>query len=67
MATLLHGIVEREQLTVGCLTGLMANSGTHVATWGAESVPDVPVTYLGLERPEGLERSLTAPGLPSPC
>ncbi|MFK4104951.1 hypothetical protein ACI2L1_33740 [Streptomyces sp. NPDC019531] len=54
VATLLRGIVEREQLTVGYLTELMANSGTDVATWDAESVPDGPVTYIGLERPEGL-------------
>lgn len=54
VATLLRAIVEREQLTVGYLTGLMANGGKGVATWDAESVPDVPVTYIGLERPEGL-------------
>ncbi|MFF7277163.1 hypothetical protein [Streptomyces griseorubiginosus] len=54
VATLLQGIVEREQLTVGYLTGLMANAGTEVAIWDAASVPDEPVTYIGLERPEGL-------------
>jgi hypothetical protein len=54
VATLLRGIVEREQLTIRYLTGLMANGGTDVATWDAEAVPDVPVTYIGLERPEGL-------------
>jgi hypothetical protein len=54
VATLVRGIVEREQLTVGYLTALMADAGTDVATWDAESVPDVPVTYIGLERPEGL-------------
>lgn len=54
VATLLRGIVEREQLTVGYLTGLMANGGTDVASWDAASVPDGPVTYIGLERPEGL-------------
>ncbi|MEU9166344.1 hypothetical protein AB0D34_00780 [Streptomyces sp. NPDC048420] len=54
VATLLRGIVEREQLTVRYLTELMANSGTDVATWDAGSVPDGPVTYIGLERPEGL-------------
>ncbi|WLW57095.1 hypothetical protein [Streptomyces sp. YU58] len=54
VATLLRGIVEREQLTVGYLTALMANGGTEVATWDAASVPDEPVTYIGLERPEGL-------------
>jgi hypothetical protein len=54
VATLLRAVVEREQLTVGYLTELMANGGTDVAAWDAESVPDVPVTYIGLERPEGL-------------
>ncbi|MFD5402203.1 TerD family protein [Streptomyces griseorubiginosus] len=54
VANLLRGIVEREQLTVGYLTGLMANGGTDVATWDATAVPDEPVTYIGLERPEGL-------------
>ncbi|MFG2470592.1 TerD family protein [Streptomyces canus] len=54
VATLLRAVVEREQLTVGYLTGLMANGGTDVAPWDAGSVPDVPVTYIGLERPEGL-------------
>ncbi|MDH6520840.1 stress response protein SCP2 [Streptomyces sp. SAI-135] len=54
VATLLRAVVEREQLTVGYLADLMANDGTQVATWDPESVPDVPVTYIGLERPEGL-------------
>ncbi|MEU0945280.1 hypothetical protein ABZ379_21160 [Streptomyces canus] len=54
VATLVRGIVEREQLTVGYLTSLMANGGTDAATWDAGSVPDGPVTYIGLERPEGL-------------
>ncbi|MDH6582898.1 stress response protein SCP2 [Streptomyces sp. SAI-133] len=54
VATLLRAVVEREQLTVGYLADLLANDGTQVATWDPESVPDVPVTYIGLERPEGL-------------
>ncbi|MEU0031023.1 hypothetical protein [Streptomyces sp. NPDC006335] len=54
VAALLRAVVEREQLTVGYLTALMANGGTEVAAWDAESVPDGPVTYIGLERPEGL-------------
>lgn len=54
VATLVRAVVEREQLTVGHLAALMANSGTEVTTWDPESVPDVPVTYIGLERPEGL-------------
>jgi hypothetical protein len=52
VATLLRGIVEREQLTVRYLTELMADGGAEV--WDGTSVPDGPVTYIGLERPEGL-------------
>ncbi|MGW0333423.1 hypothetical protein ACWD0J_16375 [Streptomyces sp. NPDC003011] len=55
VATLVRGIVEREQLTVRYLTGLMADGGTAgVTLWDGTSVPDGPVTYVGLERPEGL-------------
>ncbi|MGW3209838.1 hypothetical protein [Streptomyces sp. NPDC001135] len=55
VATLLRGIVEREYLTVGHLAGLLAERGTRVTEWdGTEAVPDGPVTYLGLQRPEGL-------------
>ncbi|NEB00837.1 TerD family protein [Streptomyces sp. SID13726] len=54
VATLLRGIVEREQLTVRYVTDLMANGGTDVVPWDAGAVPDGPVTYIGLERPEGL-------------
>ncbi|MEV7069512.1 hypothetical protein [Streptomyces sp. NPDC093990] len=54
VATLLRAVVEREQLTVGYLTALMANGGTDVAAWDPESVPEGPVTYIGLERPDGL-------------
>lgn len=52
VATLLRGIVEREQLTVRYLTELMADGGAEL--WGGTSIPDGPVTYIGLERPEGL-------------
>ncbi|MBC2900153.1 TerD family protein [Streptomyces cupreus] len=52
VATLLRGIVEREQLTVRYLTELMA--GGAVTAWDGEEVPDHPVTYIGLQRPEGL-------------
>ncbi|MGW2520580.1 hypothetical protein ACWC09_26900 [Streptomyces sp. NPDC001617] len=55
VATLLRSIVEREQLTIRHLTGLMAESGATVTAWDGETVPDdVPVTYIGLQRPEGL-------------
>ncbi|MFF9209922.1 MULTISPECIES: hypothetical protein [unclassified Streptomyces] len=54
VATLLRGIVEREYLTVGHLTDLLAGRGTTVTRWDGASVPDGPVTYIGLERPDGL-------------
>ncbi|MGP3690260.1 TerD family protein [Streptomyces sp. IBSNAI002] len=54
VATLLRGIVEREQLTVGYLTGLMTGSATTVTLWDGKTAPAGPVTYVGLERPAGL-------------
>ncbi|MCL8009833.1 TerD family protein [Streptomyces sp. AS02] len=52
VATLLRGIVEREQLTVRYLTGLMDAATTTL--WDGEKVPDGPVTFIGLQRPDGL-------------
>ncbi len=52
VATLLRGIVERRQLTVRYLTELMGDDA--VTVWDGEKVPDGPVTYVGLQRPEGL-------------
>ncbi|MFJ7591750.1 TerD family protein [Streptomyces sp. NPDC097617] len=54
VATLLRGIVEREQLTVRHLTELMTGSATTVTLWDGRTVPAGPVTYIGLERPAGL-------------
>ncbi|MGW1893404.1 hypothetical protein ACWCP6_24620 [Streptomyces sp. NPDC002004] len=54
VATLLRGIVERDHLTVRYLTGLMAGSATKSELWDGVTVPDGPVTFIGLERPEGL-------------
>ncbi|MFI6642732.1 hypothetical protein [Streptomyces sp. NPDC050504] len=54
VATLVRGIVERERLTVRYLTGLMAGRATATTLWDGTAVPDGPVTYVGLERPEGL-------------
>ncbi|MEU1514519.1 hypothetical protein ABZ490_20550 [Streptomyces sp. NPDC005811] len=52
VAALVRAVVEREQLTVRHLVGLMG-AGT-VTVWDGGAVPDGPVTYIGLERPEGL-------------
>ncbi|MDT0467866.1 TerD family protein [Streptomyces gibsoniae] len=54
VATLLRGIMERAPLTVRYLTDLMAEGGTRVTVWDGATVPDGPVTYIGLEQPEGL-------------
>ncbi|MFJ3231237.1 TerD family protein [Streptomyces sp. NPDC086787] len=54
VATLLRGILEREQLTVRHLTDLMTAGTTNVTMWDGKTVPAGPVTYIGLERPDGL-------------
>ncbi|UUU20086.1 hypothetical protein [Streptomyces sp. DSM 40750] len=55
VAALLRAIVEHDQLTVRYLVGLMtADGATAMTPWDGKSVPDGPVTYIGLERPEGL-------------
>ncbi|WP_019069406.1 TerD family protein [Streptomyces hokutonensis] len=55
VANLLRGIVEREQLTVRHLVGLMSGETTEVTLWDGGAVPDDgPVTYVGLRRPDGL-------------
>ncbi|MEU3984050.1 TerD family protein [Streptomyces sp. NPDC026672] len=54
VSKVVRAVVEREQLTVGYLIDLMSGDTTTVDLWGGEPVPDEPVTYIGLERPEGL-------------
>ncbi|GGZ41084.1 hypothetical protein GCM10010344_02080 [Streptomyces bluensis] len=54
VARLLRGIVERDQLTVRYLTGLMTDDATGMTLWDGTTVPDEPVTYIGLQRPDGL-------------
>ncbi|MGW2419513.1 hypothetical protein ACWC0C_09690 [Streptomyces sp. NPDC001709] len=56
VATLLRGIIEREQLTVRYLTDLMTRGATTITVWDGKgtAVPAGPVTYIGLERPDGL-------------
>ncbi|MHC5257609.1 TerD family protein [Streptomyces sp. UC4497] len=49
---LARGIVEREYLTVRWLLGLMGDA--EVTSWDGGSVPEGPVTYIGMQRPEGL-------------
>ncbi|MFF4507979.1 hypothetical protein [Streptomyces sp. NPDC001401] len=54
VATLLRGIVERDHINVRYVTDLMAGGGTTVTLWDGETIPEGPVTYIGLERPDGL-------------
>ena len=54
VANLLRGIVEREQLTVRHLVDLMSGEATKVTLWDGETVPDGPVTFIGMSRPAEL-------------
>ncbi|MEU3403248.1 hypothetical protein ABZ766_04730 [Streptomyces sp. NPDC006670] len=53
VGTLVHGIVEREYLTVRHLAGLLAGRALSTTQWDGTE-PRGPVTYIGLERPDGL-------------
>ncbi|MGW9214282.1 hypothetical protein ACWGR4_45975 [Embleya sp. NPDC055664] len=54
VATLVRGIVERDQSTVRYLTDLLAERAEAVTRWDGGPLPQGPVTFIGLERPEGL-------------
>ncbi|MGW6538629.1 hypothetical protein ACWGBV_16675 [Streptomyces sp. NPDC055051] len=54
LAVLLRGVVERSSVTVRHMVELLEESGAEVTEWTGGPVPDEPVTYLGLDRPEGL-------------
>lgn len=54
VSTVVRALVERELLTVRYLIGLMSDGATAVDLWAGGPVPDEPVTYIGLERPECL-------------
>ncbi|MGW6008365.1 TerD family protein [Streptomyces sp. NPDC055210] len=54
VAKVVRALVEREQLTVSYLVDLMSGDSTVVDLWDGGPVPDEPVLYIGLERPEGL-------------
>lgn len=54
IAVLLRGLMGRTHLTVGHLVALMQESGVRTTRWDGRTVPDAPVTYIGLERPDGL-------------
>ncbi|MFE9740462.1 hypothetical protein [Streptomyces sp. NPDC006477] len=54
IAVLLRGLLGRSPLTVGHLVALMEESGARTTLWDGRTVPEGPVTYIGLERPAGL-------------
>ncbi|MET9503915.1 TerD family protein [Streptomyces sp. NPDC006622] len=54
VSKVVRALVEREHLTVRYLIGLMSADTTAVEVWDGGALPDEPVMYLGLERPEGL-------------
>ncbi|MFE4663648.1 TerD family protein [Streptomyces sp. NPDC056716] len=54
VSTVVRAVVERESLTVRYLTDLMSGDTTAEQWRAGDPVPAEPVTYIGLERPEGL-------------
>ncbi|MER5308461.1 hypothetical protein ABT034_11810 [Streptomyces sp. NPDC002773] len=54
IAVVMRGLMARTYLTVRHLVALMEQSASETTWWDGRTVPDVPVTYIGLERPEGL-------------
>lgn len=54
VSKVVRAFAEREYLTVRYLVELMSGGATAVELWDSETVVDEPVTYIGLERPEGL-------------
>ncbi|MZE52613.1 hypothetical protein GTY86_15235 [Streptomyces sp. SID5770] len=54
VAVLLRGLLARTPLTVRHLVDLMADDALTTTPWDGTTVPDGPVTYIGLDRPAGL-------------
>ncbi|MER5207782.1 hypothetical protein [Streptomyces sp. NPDC002825] len=54
VAVLLRGLLARTPLTVRHLVGLMGADATTTTWWDGSTLPEGPVTYIGLERPAGL-------------
>jgi hypothetical protein len=51
---LARAVIERDYLRVGYLTDLMARAGADVLVLGRDPVPAGPVTFVGLDQPDGL-------------
>ncbi|MDP5316623.1 hypothetical protein [Streptomyces poriferorum] len=54
VSKVVRAVVERDYLTVRYLIDLMTAGCSTVDLWDGGPSPDEPVTYIGLERPEGL-------------
>ncbi|MFF8378382.1 hypothetical protein ACF07V_19905 [Streptomyces sp. NPDC015661] len=54
VAVLLRSLLARTPLTVRHLTDLMAADATATSRWDGSTLPEGPVTYIGLDRPAGL-------------
>ena len=57
---LVRAIAEQRYLELAHLEALLRSRGTTVRDWPAELDPDEPVTFLGLERPDGLPAGSTS-------
>jgi hypothetical protein len=53
-ALLARAVIERDYLRVGYLTDLLARAGVPVLVLGRDPVPASPVTFVGLDPPDGL-------------
>ncbi|MEV6247627.1 hypothetical protein AB0M38_15690 [Streptomyces sp. NPDC051742] len=54
IAVVMRALLGRTHLTVRHLVALMEESGAETTLWDGRTVPGGPVTFIGLERPEGL-------------
>ncbi|MFH7597296.1 hypothetical protein WDV06_19655 [Streptomyces racemochromogenes] len=54
VGTLVRAVVEREYLTVRHLVDLLSGRAAASTAWDGTEPPAGPVTYIGLERPDGL-------------
>ncbi|MET9734842.1 hypothetical protein ABZZ79_30645 [Streptomyces sp. NPDC006458] len=54
VGALLRAVMEHESLTIRHLVGLLADRADSVTLWDGTTLPEGPVTFLGLARPEGL-------------
>ncbi|CAL9634661.1 hypothetical protein [Streptomyces sp. enrichment culture] len=54
VGALVRAALEHESLTVRHLVDLLAERAASVTVWDGTGLPEGPVTFLGLDRPEGL-------------